>query len=685
MKNILERVFLLSLIILWMSCSSSKEEVVTDDSVNMFLEISSQSLSFSSRGESQLVTVRSAQPWDVVVDGDGDKHWLKVSPMIGKGNATLTVTATVNSTGKQRRGIVKISSLGIDGFNSKEIIVIQAGTDAGIISDYSLPFKVERLVVPADEELNMYTVTSPVGWVRWKQMESDGKQVVFQIEDNNTDLPREATLIISSLNGEILRTVNIFQYGKPNPRIGDDISVEPLAFPGAEGGGRFTTGGRGGVVYHVTNLLDYAQGEKPIEGSLRYGLDLGDAKTIVFDVAGYIDLKRPMQIVKPNFSIVGQTAPGDGITLRNYELAVRYGIDNVLIRFIRVRTGEQSGGENDAISGRWFKNGIIDHVSGSWSVDECISFYGVKDFTLQWCIAAESLNNSVHEKGAHGYGAMFSGDNATCHHFLIMHHSSRTPRVSALSEGLNPDNELDNQGYSDFRNLVVYNWNGRGNGAYGGEFNPFNWVNNYMKAGQATGTGYKSWQLMKGSETSRIYADGNYATANVNTFADNWKYGIWDQVNFGEEQELKMKVDTPHPFSEVTTHSAQLAYERVADYAGASLRRDAVDKRLVTELRNGIITYSGSVSRLPGIIDKTSDVGGYPDLDTGTPIVDMDRDGIPDIWEEAYGLDKNDPNDAALFTLDPMGRYSNLEVYFHNLVQHIIYYQNLGGTILFAD
>ncbi|MDL2230236.1 BACON domain-containing protein [Alistipes sp. OttesenSCG-928-L06] len=632
-------------------------------------------------GKEVVVTVTANIGWEVQVDAQAT-GWITVLP---RSRAFATEDCTLRiapNTGIKRTGKVVFKSTG-DYAVSKTAEFTQEAAETKLEigqDEFILPYTCESLSVPIDlgDHATQYTVTTTDSWIHWDEQASTATQIVLRLDDNTTAFPRTGGIQVNHVTLE--GAVSLFQYGKPDPRIGDDLTAGTLAFPGAEGGGRFTTGGRGGKVYHVTNLSDYANGEAAIPGSLRYGLDLKEPRIIVFDVSGYIELKRAMQIVQPNVSIIGQTAPGDGITLRNYEMSVRHGVNNVLIRFLRVRAGDSTGEETDAISGRWFKQGIVDHVSGSWSVDECMSFYGVQDFTLQWSIASESLNNSHHSKGAHGYGAMFSGDNATCHHFLIASHSSRTPRVSKLDENLNPDNELDYQGFSDMRNLVVYNWNGGGLGAHGGEYNPFNWVNNYFKAGPATGSGSKSWRVMSGSTTSRIYADGNYATANAQTISDNWTYGIWDQMTVTEAEKALIRQNAPHPYSKVTTHSAVDAYERVAEYAGASLRRDAVDERLIRELRAGTATYAGSVSGISGIIDKVSDVGGYPPLKALPTSTDTDGDGIPDIWETAYGLDANKAADAAGFDLDPLGRYSNLEVYFHNLVQHIVYYQNLGGT-----
>ena len=251
------------------------------------------------------------------------------------------------------------------------------------------------------------------------------------------------------------------------------------AFPGAEGGGMYTTGGRGGKVYHVTSLEDNST-----EGTLRYGIEKGERPlTILFDVAGTIALQKQLNITKGDLTIAGQSAPGDGICLKNYTF--RISASNVVVRFIRCRMGDEKQTEDDALQvmshdDDKYSNIIIDHCSVSWSTDECASFYGMKDFTFQWNIVSESLRNSVHDKGSHGYGGIWGGNNATYHHNLLAHHDSRNPRIDH-------DYVSTQKGPVSIFNNVVYNW--KGNTCYGGEsssnhgsdYRKYNFFNNYLE------------------------------------------------------------------------------------------------------------------------------------------------------------------------------------------------------------
>lgn len=461
------------------------------------------------------------------------------------------------------------------------------------------------------------------------------------------------------------------------------------AFPGAEGGGMFTTGGRGGKVIHVTNLNDKG------EGSLRAAIETKGARIIVFDVAGLIELQSALNIKNGDVTIAGQTAPGDGICLKNYTLHIR--TSNVIIRYIRCRMGDEKASENDAMNLNAddnVQNVIIDHCSLSWSTDECGSFYGMTDFTLQWSILSESLRNSIHGKGTHGYGGLWGGSNASYHHNLLAHHDSRNPR-------LDHDYLSLLKGPVTLVNNVIYNWGD--NGTYGGEsandsndYRKYNLINNYYKPGPATTSGkvrfIDPWTKdctnctgKTGSSTivpGHYYMDGNFMDDSSEKAAgmndDNWK-GTTANAETVALIKSASRFTYPQQATYVSVQSAQDGYSAVLSYVGASLKRDSVDERVVKDTRTRTYTCTGSKGSQNGFIDTQSDAGGWPAY-SGTDIIDTDRDGIPDSYEDAWGLDKTNANDGAAVTLDKYGRYSNLEMYLHYLVKDIVTGQGTAAS-----
>ena len=472
------------------------------------------------------------------------------------------------------------------------------------------------------------------------------------------------------------------------------------SFPGAEGYGRYTTGGRGGKVYHVTNLNDSG------DGSLRWALSQPGPRTIVFDVDGTIHLNSKLQI-PAHTTIAGQTAPGDGICVADYPFLIHG--QNIIIRYMRIRLGSINAADCDdswdGFGGFDYRDLIIDHCSVSWSFDECLSVLGNINTTVQWCLVAQSMVNVGHSKGNHGYGGNWGGSGASFHHNLIAHHTSRTPRL-----GPRPSTQLDER--MDMRNNVIYNWGG--NGCYGGEGMKVNIVNNYYKPGPATLTlsNVKQQRIAAvGVRTNEYVAQypayapalhlwgKYYVTGNTNTKwpsvdADNWGLGFTSQVDAGacdgtwtKATRDSIKLTEPIAFVHTTTHNAADAYARVAAYVGASKGRDAFDAQIISDLQNGTATATGS-GLSSGFIntqnDNTAIIATYgsawPTLNSGTAKADTDGDGMPDEWESTNGLNPNDAADGNATTLSAEG-YTNLEVYMNSLVADITAAQNDGGTV----
>ncbi len=415
--------------------------------------------------------------------------------------------------------------------------------------------------------------------------------------------------------------------------------AQELAFPSAEGFGKYASGGRGGLVYRVTNLNDDG------EGSLRKGILKKGPRTIVFAVSGTIELKSELDVNRGNLTILGQTAPGDGITIKGYPFTIK--AENVILRYLRFRMGDIHKVEGDALGCRDANNVIIDHCSVSWATDENASFYNNSNFTLQYCIISEALNNSVHHKGAHGYGGIWGGVNASFHHNLIASNNSRNPRFSGSSTTENSKNE-----FLDFRNNVIYNWGS--NSIYGGEKGTYNIVNNYFKSGPATKESIKDRIIEPYKPYGKFYVSGNYIEGFEKISNNNWTGGV--QCETPLDTKLNSEIDIANNTS---TESAKDTYESVLKKAGASLSRDAVDARIVHNTREGGANYKN------GIIDSQENVGGWPQLKSGNQKTDTDEDGIPNDWEKANNLNQNE-KDSNLHTLDK--NYTNIEVYANSLI-----------------
>lgn len=473
----------------------------------------------------------------------------------------------------------------------------------------------------------------------------------FIVVDKNGLVSVTHVCAVAGLGGTPYRSGTYSYYINEKQRDNDAKAVGPfimaslfmeqenkvLAFPGADGFGKYTTGGRAGKVILVTNLNDDG------EGSLRKALEKKYPRIIVFKTSGTIWLKRTLFINKGDVTIVGESAPGFGITIAGYPVKVKS--DNIIMRYLRFRLGDINKVEDDALDGREYKDIIIDHCSVSWSTDECCSFYGNKNFTLQWCLISESLKNSIHHKGPHGYGAIWGGDKASFLHNLLADHDSRNPRFD--HPGIS-----HTAGVVDFRNNVIYNWGM--NATYGGDARTVNLVGNYYKPGPAT-LKNRSRFFQPYMPFGKFYVTGNVLEGSKKVTANNW-LGVKPKDAFSEDT---IRLDAPLPVGAVQTQSAEEAYRDVLEKCGASKQRDAIDQRVIEEVRTGVNKYGTN-----GIIDSQTQVGGFIKFpEVKSTDVDIDNDGMPDVWEKAHGLNSHDASDAAGHQLD-IG-YTNIEVYLY--------------------
>jgi hypothetical protein len=446
----------------------------------------------------------------------------------------------------------------------------------------------------------------------------------------------------------------------------DAVLSEAIAFPGAEGFGKYTSGGRGGRVFIVTNLSDSGA------GSFREAAESKMKRVIVFAVSGTIHLKSKL-LIRGNVTIAGQSAPGDGICLADQPVSL--GGDNIIIRFLRFRMGDRyqdggmvpGSGHDDAFGGIGDKHIIIDHCSMSWSTDEVFTVYNGDSTTLQWNIISEPLNYSYHfEKGDkdfenHGYGGIWGGRHFSAHHNLFAHCLSRNPRFAGVRS---VGEEL-----VDYRNNVIYNWGN--NNVYGGEGGNYNLVNNYYKSGPSTNKNVRfrivnpSRQLNPVIDYGRFFVQGNYVDGNVETTSNNY-LGVHMGNEGTEEDKKKAVVTSAFPVETITTETAEQAFASVLNKAGAVLpRRDTLDQRIINNVRDKtgrIIDVQGG---FPHGTPYEQTVSAWPKLNSLPAPTDSDRDGMPDDWEKLKGLDPA-IDDSGNFKLSKT--YTNIEVYLNGLV-----------------
>ncbi len=463
--------------------------------------------------------------------------------------------------------------------------------------------------------------------------------------------------------------------------------LELKAFPTAEGFGKYATGGRGGKVVTVTTLADDAKGET--EGSLRWALDQYPSDfTVVFAVSGNIELVAPLRIKKQNFTIAGQTAPGDGICITRQKVNVG-GSKNFIIRHLRFRMGNRDvNGElasDNSFGAENCVNFIIDHCTFGWSAEENMNTFDDHFHTVQWCILHEGLYDAGHKKGVRSYACQWGGSSATYHHNLLANNSSRSCRFNG-SRGKSAGQDL--AVYIEYINNVNYNW-GRVNSCYGGENSSqnadyygheANFINNYYKPGPSTPTSplyfFEQSLARAGSESrgpSQWHFSGNIMAGNDTITHDNWKGFRWGKGLTYKMEEMKVdtlihpsgKADHPdyHYDWEKYTYkhyqSAEEALDAVLAFAG-TFHRDRVENRLMHDLENGTASYGNN-----GIINTAEDAEGFQPYTTYGVISDQDGDGMDDAWELAHGLDPNNPDDRNQVTKTG---YTMLEVYLNSLV-----------------
>ena len=441
---------------------------------------------------------------------------------------------------------------------------------------------------------------------------------------------------------------------------------ESVAFPGAEGFGKFTTGGRGGKVYIVTNLNDNGP------GSFREAAEAKENRIIVFAVSGTIHLETKLGI-KGNVTIAGQSAPGDGICLADQSVGL--GGDNIIVRYMRFRMGDKyqkggmvdGNGGDDAFGGTHRRNIIIDHCSMSWSTDEVCSVYAGDSTTLQWNLIAEPLNYSYHfETGDkdyehHGYGGIWGGKHLTAHHNLFASCNSRNPRFDGIRNSATEN--------VDFINNVLYNWGH--NSVYAGEGGNYNLINNYYRPGPSTNENVRSRIVNPYNKPPKIdfghfYLSGNYVEGSKEVTANNWRGMTLEKGT--EEDVEKARSKFPVFDQSMKPETAESAYYAVLGFAGASFKRDTMDERIIEGIKNktgGFVDVQGD---FPHGTEYEKTVNAWPALRSRTAPVDTDKDGMPDNWEKQKGLNPADASDASKNTLNK--HYTNIEVYLNGLLNH---------------
>ncbi len=532
-----------------------------------------------------------------------------------------------------------------------------------------------------------------------KEFKGNQTGTTFKLDDSYSSIPTYYWRVDTvNSSGTVKGAVHSFQLNR-------------LSFPTAEGYGRFARGGRGGEVVHVTNLNDSG------EGSLRWALCdskwqtsdwKGVPRIIVFDVGGVIELKSRLTIPDNagNVYVAGQTAPGDGITLINYDFGAM-GSSDVVIRDIRTRVGDMNGSSHGGMGLGSCNNSIIDHCSISWATDEGFSSRQAQNISFQWNIIGESLHESVHYNGddrsetePHAFAASISGYTGSFHHNLLIDCTGRNWSLAGAME----QDAIHYGGQVDIRNNVVYNWRDR---TTDGGVRELNFVNNVYKAGAESNTDMHIVSMdgneLGTTDMQKMYVDGNIMLDYSGNYLLKSTDNAWDKgkaKSGGKNStDADVRSDTPFFESYVNTQSAEDAYKSVIANVGAGGTSetgwDYIDSRYIDEVTNNKYTYTGSKAGLKGIIDSQEDAGGYPNSSTFEHSTngatneknDTDRDGMPNAWEEEHGLNPNDASDGSMITLSA-DDYTNVEMYLNELAGDPVEYNGkiekelLDGTLV---
>ncbi len=641
----------------------------------------------------------SLQMWHCNTDGYTNS---KLSIYVNGKKVLTGVNCPTNVTNENDAGISYVTWTG----SSVTILISPEGggkMDVAWLNGFELdgsdPFNGVSKMTPADKEAHLDR-SQGLSWTAGKNALSHDVYIgtsydaVFNANHNSAEFKGNQTATkytiddsYSSIPTYYWRVDEVSANGTVKGAV-YSFKLSRLAFPTAEGYGRFARGGRGGYVYHVTNLNDSG------EGSLRYGLEtLKGARTVVFDVGGVIALKSVLCIPDDggDVYVAGQTAPGDGITLINYTFGAM-GASDVVIRDIRTRVGDVSGKSMGGMGISSCDHTIIDHCSVSWATDEGLSSRSASNITFQWNIIGESLHDSVHydagDRGSgtetHAFAASIGGYVGSFHHNLIINNTGRNWSLAGAME----QDGVTYGGALDIRNNVVYNWRDRTTDG-GARFVQF--VNNYYKAGAESNTSLHLVSVdgneLNTGDMQKLYASGNMKVAQngqtlIGANEDEWKSG---KAKSGGKNSTNDTVRSNSPWFEpyVNTQSAEDAYRSVIASVGANYPKwDYIDSRYISEVTNGKYTYTGSKQKLKGIIDSQNDAGGYPNSSNfkgGTAPADTDGDGMPDAWEKAHGLDMNNAKDGAGVSLSG-DDYTNLEMYLNELAGDPVEYNGTPVT-----